>query len=361
MKKFVFIILFWSMLLLLTACSSHIEKQEYQRYSSNFLGTFDTLVQIIGYTKSEEEFLGYANDIQIRFQEFHRLYDKFNDYEGINNIKTINDNAGIKPVKVEQEIIDLILFSKKWHEHTHGKLNIAIGSLLEIWDDKMNHAMENSEQTFLPSIEILQAASKHGDMEKIVVDTEAMTVFLADKEMSLDVGAIGKGFAAQQVGREMVEKGFTSGVIISGGNWKVLGKPREPDRDYWIVGIQNPDKPYALNEEGILEKVFIKGYSIDTSGDYQRYVMIEGIRVHHIIDPETLMPGNYHRGVTVLAYDSVVADYLSTELFLLPYEQGRALVDSLEGIEALWVMKDGTIKATKAIQDSINSESIVVE
>ena len=355
MKKLTVVITALTLLLLITACNPQTEKQNYERHTANFLDTFDTVVQIIGYTNSEEEFFEYADYIYQRFQEFHRLYDKYNDYEGVNNIKTINDHAGIKPVQVDQEIIDLILFCKTWHEHTDGKVNIAIGSLLDIWDERIRQAADNPGQVTLPTMAELQAASKHINIDDIIVDQEAMTVFLAHKEMSLDVGAIGKGFAAEIVGREMIGKGFTSGAIMFGGNWKVLGKPQRSDRDHWIVGIQNPDQPHTLSEEGILQRVAIKNKSLDTSGDYQRYAMIEGMRVHHIIDPDTLMPGNYYRGVTVVADNSSLTDILTTGLFLLPYEKGRALVDSLEGVEALWVMLDKTIVVTDGMLDRIIS------
>lgn len=349
MKK-VMVVFILALLLLITACSPQVEEQEYQRYSTHYLDIFDTVVQVIGYTSSEEEFFEYADEIQSRFQEFHKLYDKYNEYEGINNIKTINNSAGTEPVKVDQEIIDLILFSKEWHGRTYGKMNIAVGSLLDVWGESMKQAKENPEQAKLPSMEKLEAASLHVNIDDIIVDEEAMTVFLADENMSLDFGAVAKGFAAELVGREMIEKGFTSGVIISGGNWKVLGKPQDPDKEHWTVGIQNPEKPHALDEEGILERVNIENKSLDTSGDYQRFVMIEGLRVHHIIDAETLMPGIYHRGVTVMADDSGVAEFLATELFLLPYEQGRSLVDSLDGIEALWIMADKTVMVTEGME-----------
>lgn len=338
-------------LLLLAACSPQAEEQEYQRYSTYYLDIFDTVIQVIGYTSSEDEFFEYADEIEKRFQEFHKLYDKYNEYEGINNVRTINKNAGAEPVKVDQEIIDLILFSKEWHGRTYGKMNIAVGSMIEIWDESMEQARENPEQAELPSMEKLQTASLHGNIDDIIVDQEAMTVFLADENMSLDFGGVAKGFAAEIVGKEMIEKGFTSGAIIAGGNWKVLGKPQDPDRQHWSVGIQNPDNPQASDETGILEIVYIDDKSLDTSGNYQRYVMIGDLRVHHIIDPETLMPGNYQRGVTVLADHAGVAEYLATELFLLTYEQGRDLVDSLDGIEALWITEDKTVKATKGMED----------
>lgn len=346
MKKLAAVLTVIALLLTITACNARTEKQNYERHTANFLDTFDTVVQVIGYTKSKEEFTEYAGYIHQRFQEFHRLYDKYNEYEGINNIKTINDNAGIKPVKVDQEIINLILLCKVWHGRTDGKANIAIGSLLDIWDEKIRQAAGKPGQQTLPTAAELKAAAKHINIDDIIVDQENMTVFLAHKGMSLDLGAIGKGYAAEIVGREMVEKGFTSGVIMSGGNWKVLGKPHRSDRDHWVVGVQNPDHPHSLGEEGIIKRVAIKNESLDSSGDYQRYAIIEGVRVHHIIDPDTLMPGNYYRGVTVVADDSGMADILTTGLFLLPYERGRALVDSLDGVEALWIMQDKTIEAT---------------
>ncbi|OIJ08222.1 thiamine biosynthesis protein ApbE [Anaerobacillus arseniciselenatis] len=345
----------WSIvvMLLITACSNETQEQDYQRYSTNFLDAFDTVTQVIGYARSEEEFYEYAHEIKERFWEFHKLYDKYNEYEDINNIMTINNNAGIQPVEVDQEIIDIILFSKEWYERTHGKMNIALGSLIEIWDETMTLASEKPEQAALPLMEKLKAASIYTNIDDVIVDEEAMTVFLAEENMSIDLGAIAKGYAAEIVGKEMIEKGFTSGVIISGGNWKVLGPPKDLERDHWTVGVQNPEKPYALNEEAILERVKLEEKSLDTSGDYQRYVMIDNLRVHHIIHPETLMPGNYHRGVTVLAKDAAVTEYLATELFILSYDEGRALIDSLDEIEALWVMEDNTVKATEGMKDRL--------
>lgn len=340
-------------MLLITACSSETEEQDYQRYSTNFLDSFDTVTQVIGYASSEEEFYEYAQEIEKRFWEFHKLYDKYNEYDGINNITTINNNAGIQPVEVDQEIIDIILFSKEWYERTHGKMNIALGSLIEIWDKTMTLASDEPEQATLPSMEKLKTASLYTNIDDVIVDEEVMTVFLAEENMSLDLGAIAKGYAAEIVGKEMIEKGFTSGAIISGGNWKVLGPSQDTERNHWTVGIQNPEKPYVLNEEAILERVKLEEKSLDTSGDYQRFVMIEDIRVHHIIHPDTLMPGNYHRGVTVLAKDAAVTEYLATELFLLSYEEGRALIDSLDEIEALWVREDNTVKATDGMKDRL--------
>lgn len=352
MNKYIFVLIS-GLLLITVACTAEVEQQseDYKRYSIHYFDFFDTVVQVIGYTESEKEFYEYANEIEERLERYHKLYDKYNDYEGINNVKTINDNAGVQPVVVDQEIIDIINFSKDWHEKTYGKMNIAVGSLMNIWKETMDEAKDDPENANLPSMAELKKASKHTSIDDIIVDEDEMTVFLTDGNMKLDFGAIAKGFAAERVGEEMIKKGFNSGAIVSGGNWKMLGYPKNPERNYWVVGIQDPELPNQA--DAILKRIKLQRKSIDTSGDYQRFVMIDELRVHHLIDIETMMPGNYHRSVSVVAEDAAVTEYIATELFLLPYEKGRELVDSLDGIEALWVIDNNRIEMTKGMEELV--------
>jgi len=331
------------------------EYAEYQKYSDSFMDTFNTITQVVGYTKSEQEFRAYFEKIHRRFQELHKLYDIYNSYEGINNIKTINDNAGTRPVKVDREIIDLILFAKELYDLGEGKANIAMGSVLRIWHDYREEGRSNPENAKLPPMGELQEAAKHTDINKVIVDEENGTVYLADEKMSLDVGAVAKGFATELVAREIMEEGFTSGIISSGGNIRVLGKPLDGVRGRWGIGIQDPDKPPIMDEENLLDTIFVNNASVVSSGDYQRYYVVDGKVYHHLIDPETLMPGEYYRSVTVLAEDSGLADFLSTAVFLLPYERSRALVESLEGVEALWVMPDKRVEATEGMKRIMKS------
>ena len=127
----------------------------YTKYSYEFLGSFDTVVQFIGYAKNQSEFEGMAKSGETRFMELHRLFDIYNDYDGINNIKTINDNAGVEPVRVSQEIIDLIEFSKAWHDRTGGTVNIAMGPVLSIWHEYREHGLNNPDDASLPPMERL--------------------------------------------------------------------------------------------------------------------------------------------------------------------------------------------------------------
>lgn len=354
MKRKISIIIALAIILLnFTGCE---KKTNYEKYSDSFFEAFDTWTNIVAYTESEEEFNDYMKQMEDRFFELHRLFDKYNTYEGINNIKTINENAGIKPVKVEQEIIDLIHFSKEWYYKDGEKANIAFGPVLEIWSEYRDEGMNNPQNAKLPPMEELKEANKHTDIEKVIVDEENSTVYLEDKEMSLDVGAVAKGFATEIVAREIEEAGLKSAIISAGGNIRTIGKPLDDIREKWGVGLQNPDKSIFDTGSNILDTIFLNDASVVSSGDYQRYYEVDGKIYHHIIDPQTLMPGDYYRAVTLVTEDSGLADFLSTSIFLMNIEEGEKLIESLEGVEAMWVFKDGEIITTDGMKDIMLSE-----
>lgn len=354
MKKIISIILIG--ILIISTFTGCKKTPEYTKYSDNFFDTFDTVTQIVGYTKTEEEFKGYVDKIHNRMLELHKLYDKYNTYEGINNIKTINDNAGIQPVKVEKELLDLITFSMDMYERTGKETNIAMGAVLEIWSEYREKAEFDPSNAKLPPMDILEAANEHTDINKVVVDVENSTVYLEDPEMSLDVGAVAKGYATEIVAKEIEAEGLKSAIISAGGNIRTIGKPLDGMRERWGIGIQNPDSFTGSTESNVLETVFLNDGSVVTSGDYQRFYMVGDKVIHHLIDPKTLMPGEYYRAVSVVTANSGEADFLSTTVFLLPYEESRALVESLDGVEAMWVFKDGTVDSTDGMKKIMKSQ-----
>lgn len=325
-----------------------------EKYTASFFGVFDTVVEIVGYANSKAEFTKYAEQLETGLKRLTELYDIYNDYEGINNIKTINDNAGKKPVKVDKEIIDLLNFSKEQYTITEGKVNIALGAVLSIWHNYREAGIADPAAAKLPPMDQLGAASKHTDINNLIVDEANSTVYLADKDMSLDVGAIAKGYAVEVVAREVEAAGFISAVLSVGGNIRTIGAPLDGVRKKWGVGLQDPDAEIEGNQN-LLDTVFVKDLSVVTSGDYQRYYIVDGKRYHHIIDPVTLAPADYFRAVTIVCPDSGQADALSTCLFILPYEKGLALAESLH-VEALWVMKDGTLKTTPGMKKIMKNE-----
>lgn len=328
----------------------------YEKFSGSFFDSFDTYTTIVGYFQSEEEFDRYFNQMESRLKELHKLFDKFNSYDGINNIKTINDNAGVKPIQVEQELIDLILFSKEWYQKAGAKTNIALGPVLEVWQDYFNDASYDPNHAAIPSIEELQAVSMLTNLDKVIVDETNGTVFLMEKGMSLDVGAVAKGFATEIVAKEAMEAGFVSGILSIGGNICTIGQPLDGVRQKWGIGIQDPDKPVVNDVQNTLDTLYVNDASVVSSGDYQRYYIYEGKRIHHIIDPETFMPGENFRAVTVISKDAGIADFFSTTLFLLTYEEGLSLVNRFDGIEAVWVMPDKTVRFSDGMNQILKSQ-----
>ncbi len=342
-KKITYILVFAIFISALSGCTN---KTSYTRYTETFFDTFDTVVQIVGYTETEEEFRNYTKIMNDRMLELHKLYDRYNDYEGINNIKTINDNAGIKPVKVDKEIIDLIKFSKEMYFKNKQRTNIAFGSVLDVWAKYRNEAESDPENARIPSMEELQAANKHTDINKVIIDEINSTIYLEDPNMRLDVGAVAKGYATEIVVEEIKKEGFNSFIMSSGGNVKAVGKPLDRSKDKWGIGIQDPNKDIFTDDNKILDTVFINDLSVVSSGDYQRYYVVDGERMHHIIDPDTLMPATYYRALTVITPNSGEADFYSTEAFLLPFEESKKLVESIDGLEAIWVFPDGSVQMT---------------
>ncbi|MDD2494282.1 MAG: FAD:protein FMN transferase [Tissierellia bacterium] len=330
-----------------TACDINKTK----RYEAEFLELFNTATQIVGYSENKREFESYTQLIYDELKAYHELYDIYNDYDGINNIKTINDNAGIKPIKVDKEIIDLIKFSKDAYVLTKGKTNIAMGSVLKIWHDYRTEGIDDPLNASLPPIDLLKEAALHTDINNVIVDEENSTVYLNDPDMSLDVGAIAKGYATERVSEVVKEKGFVSGILRVGGNVLTLDKKIDSNEE-WSVGIQNPDKD---SEKHTLKTVNLSNKSLVTSGNYERYYTVDGKRYNHIIDPETLFPAEYFAAVTIICDDSGLADALSTALFTMPLEQGKELIESIPNTVAMWIFNDGSIVYSNHFEELIKN------
>lgn len=352
MKKVIVIVLVLS--LTLTAGCKEAQKN---RYQAQFLSLFDTITTIVGYADSEEEFKDLAGQIRGELEKYHQLYDIYNSYEGINNLKTINDNAGVAPVKVDSRIIDMLLFSRELYERTNAAVNIAMGSVLSIWHDYREAGTDDPENAKLPPIERLREASKHTNLRSVIIDKEASTVYLPDKEMKLDVGAIGKGYATEQVAKYFENKGVKSLLLSVGGNVRAIGVKLVAGKNgekRWIVAVQNPDKESSNSE---LFSLFVDGYSVVSSGNYERYYTVDGLKYSHIVDPVTLMPVSKYAQVTIIYKDSGLADALSTALFIMPLEEGKSLIESIDGAEACWVLNSGEIEYSKGFKKYLNTNS----
>ena len=315
---------------------SHSERES-ERYRATFYDVFDTHTEMIGYGRSERTFSAEVEKLHEQLQYYHKLLDIYHEYEGMANLKTINDAAGIAPVKVDEKLIEFLLFGKEMYDLTQGETNIAMGSVLKIWHDYRQRGNEQPQKAELPTMKELEEAFCHTDMENLVIDEEASTVYLKDPKMSLDVGSVGKGYASEKVAQYAKEQGITNMLLNLGGNIRTIGVPKEGE--LWQLGIQNPD---LSSEKTYIETIQIQEGSLVTSGSYQRYYIVDGKKYCHIIDKDTLMPAEYIVSVTILTEDTGLADVLSTAVFNMPIEQGKDFIDGLENVEAMWVLSDGS-------------------
>ena len=324
------------------SASQDPELAGYERYTVTWFDVFDTVTTVIGYAASQEEWDQQMEALHADLVEYHQLYDIYHTYSGVTNLRDVNDRAGQEPVEVDGRILGLLTEAKEMCETTGGKMNVAFGTVLKIWHNYREAALDDPAQAAVPSMEELEAAAQHCDINDLILDEEASTVFFADPELQLDVGSVGKGYAVEMVARAAEERGLKSALISVGGNLRSIG--HKPDYTRWTGGIQNPWTTTAdivpTESGGYVAVVEVEDMSLVTSGNYQRYYELDGVRYHHLIDPDTLMPANYYSAVSVLAPDSGLADCLSTGLYCMPLEEGQALVESLENVEAMWMMNE---------------------
>ncbi len=306
---------------------------------------FDTFFAVQGMPLEQDEFDSVFTEASNDFSYYNKLFDIYNDYEGINNIKTINDNAGIQPVEVDPVIIEMLQEAKYFYDLSNGEFDITIGALLKVWHNYREEGIDlNTEgkKGNIPTEEELEEASTHKGWEHVQIDEENNTVYIDDSSISLDVGGIAKGFSTEKIAQSLASEGITTGAINAGGNNRTLGT--KYDGSNWRVGIQNPngsDSILVVNMDGKCSFV--------TSGDYERYyVATDGNSYHHIIDPETLYPAKYFHSVSIITEDSGVADCLSTTLFTLSYEDGLKVLAAYKEdhpdtfLEAIWIMDEDT-------------------
>ena len=325
MKRYLALCLFF--LLIFTGCTPG--RAQEGPYTKTYMDLFDTFTTIIGPGEGEDDFQKTAKGIHDELLIYHKLFDIYHDYPGVNNLKTVNDRAGIAPVEVDPVILELLNDCREYYALTSGRMNAAMGSVLSLWHDARSEGLEDPEHARLPDADALREAAKHVDWTTVELDEAASTVYITDANTKLDVGAIAKGWAVEKAAQNA-----PAGFLISvGGNVRVTG-PKGEDTP-WVIGIQDPDKD-GVNRYTIS----VMSGSVVTSGDYQRTYTVDGVEYHHIIDPDTLMPAAHWSSVTVICADSGLADALSTALFLLPLEEGKALAAECDA-QALWITPDG--------------------
>ena len=364
LKKLVLSLLSLSMMMIMTGCS-----KKYELMSHYITGPFDTITTYMSYVSSEDEFNEQCDYIEEQLNYYDQLFDKYNTYNGMNNLKTVNDNAGKKAIEVDQPLIDLLNLSIERNQKISSKVNIAFGSVINIWHDYREEAESHDGVGTVPSDEELENANQHTSIDSIEIDEKKKTVYINDALASIDVGATAKGYAIELIKDGLIEMGVDNFLLSGGGNVASHGQRKiqkegefylDDCADKFCVGIESPqdgnyaasaDDPDSENEAVLV----VQGESIVTSGDYQRFYQdVNGVRYHHLIDPETLYPAVHFRSVSIITEDSGLADFLSSAVFLMEYEEGLKLVNSLDGVEAIWLLEDGKIRMSDGLKDNDN-------
>lgn len=318
----------------LTACTPQTEKTKYTAHAFDY---FDTATVITGYETDRAAFDKVADEIFVMLKEYHQLYTIYHRFDGMENLCTVNEvvDGAHRTVTVDRRIIDLLLYAKEMYTATNGTVNVAMGSVLSLWHNYRTVGKDDPANASLPPLALLEQAAKHTDITKMVIDEKNNTVTLTDPKMSLDVGAVAKGYATERIALALEEKGVTGYVLNIGGNVRTIGG--KPDGTPWTIGVENPD-----GSEAYLAYLQLRGEAVITSGSYQRYYLVDGKRYHHIIHPDTLMPAEGYVSVAVVCKDAGLGDVLSTALFCMPQKEGLALIESLPDTEAMWTAEDGT-------------------
>ena len=333
----------------LSACKSEEvapQEDELQKYSNMAIDAgFNTIYAYTEYGTDEAAMEdNYTLGLNM-FSSYNDLFDIYNGYDNINNLKTINDNAGKEAVVVDEAIIEMLLDAKEMYELSDGKFDVTMGAVLQVWHNYREKGMELNEKDEpapIPTQEELDAVSACRGWDKIEIDEENKTVYINDPCVSLDVGGIAKGYAAEKIAQAIEEKGIVYGDVNAGRNIRTMHT--KPNDAPWRIGVVHPD-----GENSIVVVDSHEECSYVTSGDSERfYIGEDGKRYHHIISTETLWPADYYRSVSIITLDSTVADALSTTLFTIPIEDGKKVLEkykevSGQDVSAVWVVeKDKT-------------------
>jgi thiamine biosynthesis lipoprotein len=275
---------------------------------------------------------------------FHDVFTRFHEIENImsanmpdTDIDRVNQNAGQTAIAVQVETRTLLERALYYAELSDGAFDPTVGPLVKLWGI-------GTEDPRLPSQDEIEATLALVNWRDARVEPASGAVFLAKSGMALDLGAIAKGYAADEAARILAKAGITGAIIDLGGNIFAYGikNYNEPDT-LWRIGIQNP-----LDSRGAhIGVLALQNKSIVTSGMYERYAEINGMRYHHILSTRDGYPvQNGLLSVTIIAASSTESDALSTTVFVLGYERGRALIEALDGVEAIFVFEDKTIRVT---------------
>jgi len=294
-----------------------------------------TLVKITVVARSESNAQASAT---AGFAEIRRLEELLSTWIPASELSRVNASAGVMPVHVSPETLTVVQRAMQAAEMTGGGFNIAIGPAVDAW--------RVTEGQRIPTESELESLRPLVDLQAVHVDVQERTLFLEKAGMRIDVGGIGKGYAADQAVDALRRAGAVAGVVALSGDIKTFG--RLPGGKMFSVGIQHPREDGA-----VLAWIDLKDEAISTAGDYERFFERDGVRYHHILDPQTLQPARGCQSVTVIAREGVWADGLDTGIFVMGPEKGMELVERLPDVEAIIVDAEGRLLVSSGLKQRI--------
>lgn len=282
--------------------------------------------------KSESEAEAYIDTAII---EITRIENVISEWRPTTLVSQINQNAGIKPVEVTKELFDLTERALQFSKMTDGAFDISFASMDKVW--KFDGSM-----TALPSEESVKKSVEKVGYKNIILDKANSTIFLKLTGMKIGFGSIGKGYAADKTKELLVSKGVIAGIVNASGDMNTWGT--QPDGKPWTIGITNP-----INNNKVFATFPLTNSAIVTSGNYEKFVMLEGKRYSHIIDPRTGYPANGLSSVTVFATSAELANGFSTSIMVMGKEAGLNLINQIPSMSCIIVDESGHISHSNNI------------
>lgn len=323
-KKTILILILFFVILIIILYNSFKSRIYERNYSY-----FDTYINVKIYSNSSKKANEALDEIDKIYSEYHKLTDRYNSYQGITNLYTINNNVlNEEYLKIDKKLYKLIEYGINMYKWSNGKVDISMGNVIDIWKGYREAGIS------IPTIEELKYVNYNNINEIELKDNK-----IKNNNLNIDLGSISKGFATKKVGEYLESIGLKKYLINAGGN-VLTGESYKKDK--YKIGLENPN-----NQNDIYKIIKVENEAVVTSGGYLRYYEYNGTKYHHIIDPDTLFPANNVKSVTIITKDSAYADFLSTYLFLLPLEDGKKYVDELDNVEAIWYLNDDTTVTSK--------------
>lgn len=320
MKNFIFIAL-----LLSSLCQAQVQRNR----TVKLMGSRFDITMVAKDAAAAEAYIDTA------IVEISRIEHLISDWMPDTQISEVNRNAGIKPVKVDKEVFDLTERALQFSKITDGAFDISFAAMDRIW--KFDGSMKE-----MPSPEAVKKSVEKVGYKNIILDKEKQTIFLKKEGMKIGFGALGEGYAADKVKKMMMERGVQAGIVNGSGDMNTWG--RQPKGDPWTVGITNP-----INKNKVFAVVPLHESAVTTSGSYEKFVVFNGKRYAHIINPVTGYPASGLCSATVFGSSAEMCNGFSTSIMVLGKDVGLNLINQIPGLSCIVVTDDGEVFASKNI------------